>query len=272
MGVPGYLWPSTSIRHMNYRNVLLGILIVVPTLSAIGIFWWVSEQQYVAMTNLGLRLRVLHQSLADKGELGQRNWPSRKMAWKPMITAMQLEAKHTLVGRPGIHLSRPMHEQLSRFSGENFAGVADLKNVLSRLNFSDEVIEARWPIVFNQIENQSSLASVVQFHNEILAVLSSETAYSDWVSPILQQQQSVDKAIICKSLEEMKGFQAFSERVQHKCASKNPGKTAKWAVCAGRDEPINRQINELQKSLETNLVKFKSRWLVEDVNNLCSGT
>lgn len=271
MGVPGDLWPSTSIHHMKYRNVLLGILIVVPTLLAIGIFWWVSEQQYVAMTNLGLRLRVLHQSLADRGELGQRTWPSRKMAWKPMITAMQLEAKHALMGRPGVHLSRPMHEQLSRFSRENFEGEADLKNVLSRMNFSDEVIEARWPIVFNQIEHQASLASVARFHSEILVVLSSETAYSDWVSPILQQQQSLDKAVICKSLEEMKGFQTFTDRVQSKCASTNPGEKAKWAVCAGRNEPINRQMEELRKSLETNLVKFKSRWRVEDVNNLCSG-
>lgn len=256
--------------NMKYRNVLLGICIVVPMLLVVGILWRVSEQQYVAMTNLGLRLRVLHQSVLDGGRLSQKNWPSWKMVWKPMITAMQFEAKHALMEKQGIHLSRPMYEQLSRFSEENIDGETALKSMLFQLDFSDDVIEAKSPIVFSENEQESSLSTVTVFRNEISVVLSSETAYSDWLSPILEQQQLLDKAITCKTLEEIKAFQRFSERVQSKCASANSGETNKWTVCGGKDEPITRQMKELQISAEANLTKFKSRWFVKDVNNLCS--
>lgn len=261
---------SKAMINMKYKNVLFGISIVVLVLLAIGILWRVSEQQYVAMTNLGLRLRVLHQSVLDRGHLSQQNWPSWKMVWKPMITAMQFEAKHALMGKQGIHLSRPMYEQLSRFSEEKIDGEADLKNLLSQLNLSDDVIEAKSPIVFSEVEQKSSLSTVTWFRDELSGILSSETAYSAWLSPILQQQQSLDKAIACKTLEEIKAFQAFSDRLQSKCASTNPDETSKWTVCGGKDEPITRQMKELQLSSEANLMKFKSRWLVKDVDNLCS--
>lgn len=256
--------------NMKYQNVLLGICIVVPMLLVIGVVWRVSEQQYVAMTNLGLRLKVLHQSVLDGGQLGQKNLPSWKMVWKPMITAMQFEAKHALMGKQGIHLSRPMYEQLSRFSEENIDSEADLKNMLSQLNFSDDVIEARSPIVFSESERQYSLSTVTRFRNEMSAILSSETAYSDWLSPILQQQQSLDKATTCKTLMEIKAFQSFSDRLQSKCGSANAGETNKWEVCGGKDEPITRQMKELRISAEANLNKFKTRWSVKDVNDLCS--
>lgn len=255
---------------MKYQNMLLGICIVVPTLLVIGVVWRVSEQQYVAMTNLGLRLRVLHQSVLDGGQLGQKNWPSWKMTWKPMITAMQLEAKHALMEKQGIHLSRLMYEQLSQFAEENIDSEADLKNMLARLSFSDDVIEAKSPIVFSENERQFSRSTVIRFRNEMSAILSSETAYSDWLSPILQQQQSLDKATTCKTLMEIKAFQSFSDRLQSKCANTNSGETDKWEVCGGKDEPITRQMKELRISAEANLIKFKSRWPVKDVNDLCS--
>lgn len=253
--------------RMKYQNVLLGICIVIPMLLVIGVVWRVSELQYVAMTNMGLRLRVLHQSVSEGGQPGQKNWPSWKITWKPIITAMQLEAKHALMGKQGVHLSRPMYEQLSQFAEEHIDSEADLRNLLSRLNFSDGVIEAKSPIVFSENEQQASLSAVAGFRNEISAVLSSETAYSDWLSPILQQQQALDKSTTCKTLKEIKAFQTYSDRLKSKCASTE---TNKWAVCGGEDEPITRQMKELQISSESNLKKFKSRWLVEDVNDLCS--
>jgi hypothetical protein len=255
---------------MRFKKVLLGICVVVPMLLVTGILWWASEQQYVAMTNLGLRLRVLHQSVLDGGQLSQKNWPSWKMAWKPMITAMQFEAKHALMVKQGVHLSRPMYEQLSRFSEEKIDGEADLMNMLSQLNFPDDVIEAKSPIVFSENEQFSSLSTVDVFRKEITAILSSETAYSDWLSPILQQQQTLDKSTTCKTLMEIKAFQTYSDKLQSKCASTNSGEANKWAVCAGMDEPITRQMKELQASSEANLKKFKSRWLVNDVSGLCS--
>lgn len=187
-----------------------------------------------------------------------------------MITAMQFEAKHALMVKQGIHVSRTMYEQLSRFSEENIDGEADLKNVLTQLNFSDDVIEAKSPIVFSETEQLSSLSSLAGFRNEISAVLSSETDYSDWLSPILQQQKFLDKTTTCKTLMEIKAFQTYSDRLQSKCASTNSGETNILAVCAGMDEPIARQLKELQMSSEANLKKFKSRWFVEDVSGLCS--
>lgn len=251
---------------MKYGKVLLGFWIILPMVLAAGILWRVSEQQYVAMTNLGLRLRVLQQSTLAGEQLSQGNWPSWKTIWGPMITAMQFEAKHALAGWQGVHLSDPMHEQLLRFSERSIESEPDLKNVLSRLNLSDAVFETRLPIVFSKDEQQSSLSAVPLFRDEIAAIFASETAYSNWLSPILQQQESVDKSYICKTLKEIEGFQAFSDRLQSKCAStKN-----KWTVCGGKDEPVARQIKELRISFEANLAKFKSRWLVKDVKTLCA--
>lgn len=264
------LFEFKVLVNMKYQNVLFGISIVVLMLLAIGILWRASEQQYVAMTNLGLRLKVLHQSVSDRGQLGQKNWPSWKVTWKPMITAMQLEAKHALMGKQGIHLSRLMYEQLSQFAEEHIDNEADLKNMLSRLNLSDDVIEARSPIVFSENERQFSLSTVARFRDEMSAISSSETAYSDWLSPILQQQQSLDKATTCRTLMEIKAFQSFSDRLQSKCASTNSGETDKWGVCGGKEEPVTRQMKELRISAEANLIKFKSRWSVKDVNDLCS--
>lgn len=252
--------------NTKLRNAALGICIVVPLLSLAGILWQDSEQQYVAMTNLALRLKALQQSEWAGSQLGQKNWPSWEMAWKPMVTAMQFEAKQGTMRRKGFHLSNAMHEQLLRFSREKISGDADLKNLLSQLNFSDEVIEAKAPLVFSVNEHEYSLSTLAGFHNETSAILASETAYSDWLSPILQQQKSLDKSTTCKTLLEIKAFQVYADRLKSKCATE----TAKWAVCGGKDEPITRQMQELQMSLESNLKKFKSRWSVENVNDLCS--
>jgi hypothetical protein len=105
------------------------------------------------------------------------------------------------------------------------------------------------------------------FHKEISAILASEKAYSDWVFPILQQQKLLDRSTTCKTLMELKSFQAYSDRLKSKCATE----TNKWLVCGGENEPIARQMKELQASSESNLNKFKSRWLVENMNDLCSG-
>ena len=251
---------------MRYRNMLLGICIVVPLLLVIGIFWRDSEQQYVAMTNLGHRLRVLHQSVLDGRQSSQKYRPSWEMAWKPMVTAMQFEAKHALMRKQGFHLSRPMYEQLSRFSEESIDDETDLKNLLSHLDFSDAAFEAKAPLVFSENEQRYSLSTVAVFRHEISAVLSSETAYSDWLSPILHQQQLLDKSTTCKTLMEIKAFQTYSDRLKSKCAAKKN----KWAVCGGEDEPITRQMKELQITLESNLKKFRSRWSDENVNDLCA--
>jgi len=255
---------------MKYQNMLLGICLVVPMLLVAGIVWRVSEQQYVAMTNLGLRLKVLHQSVSEGGQLGQKNWPSWKMTWKPMITAMQLEAKHALMGKRGIHLSRPMYEQLSQFAEEHIDSDVDLNNMLSRMSFSDGVMDAKLPIVFSEGERQFSLSTVARYKDEMAAILTSEIAYSDWLSPILQQQQSLDKATTCKTLMEIKAFQSFSDRLLSKCANTNTGETNKWEVCGGKVEPVTRQMKELRISADANLNKFKSRWSVKDVDSLCS--
>lgn len=183
-----------------------------------------------------------------------------------MITAMQFEAKHALMEKQTIHLSRLMHEQLSQFAEENIDSEADLKNILSQLNFSDDVLEANSPIVFSENERKSSLSAVARFRNEISAILSSEAAYSDWLSPILHQQKLADKSTTCKTLMEIKAFQAYSDRLRSRCVTE----TNKWAVCGGEDEPITRQMKELQISSDSNLRKFKSRWFLENVNDICS--
>jgi hypothetical protein len=252
--------------NLKFRNVLLGICIVVPLLSVIAILWRDSEQQFVAMTNLGLRLKVLQQSELAGSQFNQKNWPSWKIVWKPMVTAMQFEAKHVAIRKKGFHLSNPMYEQLLRFSEEIISDETDLKKMLSKLNFSDEVIEAKAPFVFSVNEQKHSLSTLAGFYNETSAILSSESAYSEWLSPILQQQKLLDKSTTCKTLMEIKSFQAYSDRLKSKCASD----TKKWAVCGGKDEPITRQMQELQISLELNLKKFKSRWLVENMSDLCS--
>ncbi|HEY6095299.1 MAG TPA: hypothetical protein VIU93_10150 [Gallionellaceae bacterium] len=251
---------------MKYRKILLGICIVVPLLLLAGILWRDSEQQYVAMTNLGLRLKMLQQVELAGSQFSQKNWPSWEMAWKPMITAMQFEAKQAAMRKRGFHLSQTMYEQLLRFSEEKISDETDLKKLLSQLNFSDQVIAATAPLVFSVNEQEYSLSTVARFHNEASAVLSSEIAYSDWVSPILQQQRSLDRATTCKTLMEIKAFQLYTDRLKSKCATE----TDKWTVCSGKDEPVARQMQELQASLESNLKKFKSRWPVENVNDLCS--
>ncbi len=266
---PGNGHEPGQMVTMNYRKALLGIGIAVPLLLALlaaGILWRISEQQYVAMTNLGLRLKVLRQSLSEQRQPGQESRPSWKAIWKPMITAMQFDAKHALMGQQGMHLSRPMHEQLSRFSAAAIDSDADLKDTLSRLDLSEGVMEARLPIVFSESERLTALSSVDRFHQEISGILSSEAAYTDWLSPILQQQRSLDRSVICKTQVEIEAFQAFADTLQSKCAStKN-----KWTACGGKNESINRQMKELQTSLETSLAKFKSRWSVKDAGNLCS--
>lgn len=250
---------------MRYRNTLLGICIVVPLLLAMSILWRDSEQQYVAMTNLGHRLGVLRQSVLDV-QVGQKYRLSWEMAWKPMVTAMQFEARHALTGAQGFHLSRPMHEQLARFSEENIDNETGLKASLSRLNLSDAAFAAKAPLVFSEKEQRYSLSTVAVFRKEISAVLSSETAYSDWLSPILYQQQLLDRSTTCKTLLEIKAFQTYADRLKNKCAAKKN----KWAACGGENEPITRQMKELQMTLESNLKKFKSRWSVENVNDLCA--
>lgn len=250
---------------MRYRNTLLGICIVVPLLLAMSILWWDSERQYVALTNLGHRLAVLRQSVLDGRQVGEEYRP-RGMAWKPMVTAMQFEAKHALSGMPGFHLSRPMHEQLARFSEEDIGAETELKNSLSRLDFSAAVLEARAPLVFSENEQRYSLSTVAVFRKEISDILSGETAYSDWLSPILYQQQSQDRSTTCKTLLEIKAFQTYADRLKNKCAAKKN----KWAACGGENEPIARQLKELQLTLESNLKKFKSRWSVANVDELCA--
>ena len=252
--------------NMRFKNVLLGIGIVVPLLAVVAILWRDSEQQYVAMTNLGLRLSALQQSELDGGQFSQKNWPSWEIVWKPMVTAMQFEAKHVAMRRQGFHLSRTMYEQLARFAVENIDDETDLKNLLSQLNFSGDITEAKAPFVFSEHEQKYSLSTVAGFHNEISVILSSESVYSDWLSPILHQQLVLDKSTTCKTLLEIKAFQTYSDRLKSKCATE----TKKWAVCAGEDEPIARQMKELQVSSDSNLKKFKSRWFVENVNDLCS--
>lgn len=251
---------------MKYRKLILGICLALPLLLVAGILWRASEQQYVAMTNLGLRLRVLQESALNDGQLGQENRLSWVMAWKPLTTAMQFEARQALSGRRGIHLSRPMHEQLSQFSEGNIESEADLKAMLSRLKFSDEMIESNAPIVFSRNEQLSSSSSVARFRKEMAGVLSREAAYSNWLSPILRQQHSQDRSVICKTQVEIEAFQAFSDKLQSRCAStKN-----KWAACNGKSEPVARHMKELQMSLEADLEKFKSRWSFKDVGSLCS--
>lgn len=251
---------------MRYRNTLLGISIVVPLLLVISILWRDSERQYVAMTNLGHRLAVLRQSVLDGRQVSQKHRPSWEMAWKPMVTAMQFEARHALAGTQGFHLSRPMHEQLSRFSEKDIDDETGFKDLLSRLNLSEAVFVARVPLVFSADEQRYSLSTVAVFRKEISAMLSSETAYSDWLSPILYQQQLLDKSTTCKTLMEIKAFQTYSDRLKSKCAAKKN----KWAVCSGENAPITRQMKELQMTLESNLKKFQSRWSVENVNDLCA--
>lgn len=251
---------------MRLQNVLLGLCIVVPLLLAAAVLWRDSEEQYVAMTNLGLRLRVLHQSELDRGQFSQKNWSSWEMVWRPMVVAMQFEAKQAVLRKQGFHLSRPMYEQLSRFAEANIDDEPDLMKLLNQLNFSGDVVEAKAPFVFSEHEQITSLATVTGFHNEVSAILSSESAYSDWLSPILQQQKSLDRSTTCKTLMGLKAFQAYSDRLNSKCAAE----TKKWAVCGGVNESLTRQMKELQVSSESNLNKYKSRWFVENMNDLCS--
>jgi hypothetical protein len=111
------------------------------------------------------------------------------------------------------------------------------------------------------------LATVNGFRNEVSAALASETALSEWLSPILLQQKALDQSVTCKTMAELKTFQAYADRIRKKCAAE----TKKWAVCSGEDEAITRQMKELQASSESNLNKFRSRWFVENVNELCVG-
>jgi hypothetical protein len=252
--------------NTKLKKTLLGICIVAPLLAVAAILWRDSEQQYVEMTNLGLRLSVLRQSVSDGGQFGQKNWPSWEIVWKPMVTAMQFEASHAAMRWRGFHLSRPMYEQLSRFVDEKINDESDLKSLLSQMNFSDDVIEAKVPLVFSKREQQYSRSTVAGFRNEISAILSGEAAYSEWLSPILYQQEVLDKSTTCKTLMEIKAFQTYTDRLKSKCASE----TKKWAECGGENEAITRQMKELQVSAEANLRKFKSRWPVENVNELCS--
>lgn len=250
---------------MRYQKMLLGLCIVVPLLLALGILWRDSEQQYVAMTNLALRLEVLQKSEFERARLNHKSGPSWEIVWKPMVTAMQFEAKHASLRWQGYHLSQLMHEQLSRFAQENIKDESDLKNLLSQLNFSGDVVEAKLPFVFSQQEQQYSLLILAGFRNDISALSSSETAYSDWLLPILQQQQLLDKTTTCKTLAEIKAFQTYSDRLKSKCATD----AKKWAVCGGEDGPISRQMKELQATLESNLKKFQSRWSFENVHDVC---
>ena len=251
---------------MKYRYAFLGLGIFLPVLLLAGILWYDSEQQYVAMTNLGRRLKVLQQSGLVANQPGQKNGRPWKMVWKPMLTAMQYEARHAAMRPKGLHLSQAMYEQLSRFSEENIGDEADLRKVLSRLKFPDESLEAKAPIVLGTKEQAYSLATLAEFHKETAAILASENAYSDWLTPILQQQRLLDRTTTCKTLKEMKAFQVYGDRLRSKCATE----TEKWAVCGRKDEPIARQMQELQLSLESNFRKFKSRWPVDNVNDLCA--
>ena len=252
--------------NTKFKKALPGIGIVALLLAFASVLWRDSEQQYVAMTNLGLRLRVLQQSVLDGGRFGQKNRPSWKIVWKPMVTAMQFEANHAAMRWQGVHLSRPMYEQLSRFAGEKIDDESDLMGLLSNLNFSDDVVAAQVPLIFSEQEQQYSRSAVAGFRGEISAILSSEAAYSEWLSPILYQQQVLDKSTTCKTLMEIRAFQTYADRLKNKCASE----TKKWSVCGGDDEPIARQMQELQISAEANLKKFKTRWSVENVSELCS--
>jgi hypothetical protein len=238
---------------------------VVSLLLAAGILWRESEQQYVAMTNLALRLEVLQKSAAER-QLGQLSWPSWEIVWKPMVTAMQFEARIATIRWRGYHLSRTMHEQLSRIAEAKIGDEADLKNLLAQLDFSGDAVEARLPLVFSERQQQYSLSTLTGFRDDIAARLSRETAYADWLMPILQQQQSLDKATTCRTLAEIKAFQTYTDRLQSRCVTDSK----KWAVCAGKNEPITRQMKELQATLESNLKKFKSRWPTENVHDLCS--
>lgn len=252
---------------MKYRNVVVGIgiaLSVLLALLATAILWRDSEQEYVAMTNLGLRLKVLRQSVLNPGLPDQENLHTFRTIWRPMITAMQIEARHAL-RTPGLHASSQLHEQLAQFSETTLNDEADWKSMLSRLDFPESVIEPRLPIVFSEKEQLASLSTVNEFQKEILLASSSESAYTSWLSPILQQQQAHDRSVLCKTRAEIEAFQMFSDKLQSKCASTRN----KWTACSGKNESIARQMKELQMTFDTSLAKYKSRWTVKDVENLC---
>jgi len=252
---------------MRYKIVFLFLCIVALLLAVVGILWRDSEQQYVAMTNLAQRLQVLQQAGLNDKQSGPKIWPSWQTSWKPLVLAMQFEAKQAVLRGRGFHLSQPMYEQLLNFAEMKIDDESGLKKFLAQLNFSGDVVAAKAPFVFFEQERIDSSTTVTGFRNEVSAALASEAALSEWLSPILLQQKALDQSVTCKTVAELKTFQAYADRIRKKCAAD----TKKWAVCSGEDESIARQVKELQTSSESNLNKFKSRWFVDNVNELCAG-
>ena len=255
---------------MKYKTALLGTCVVVLLLLVAGTLWKSSERQYVTITNLGLRLKVLQQAILSKAKFEQKSWPSWEMIWKPMLASMQTEAQRAVAEEQGIHISEAMYQQLSRFAGADIGGEDAFKNVASQLDFPDAEIKARLPVVFSGQEQQASMYNVDRFREEIAGILSKEAGYLDWLSPILYEQRLRDRAVACKVLMEISAFKAYSDRLRSRCANASPRTKSKWKACSGEGEPIVRQMRELQVTSAVNLEKFKSRWPVKDGEDICS--
>lgn len=249
-------------KRLPYLKVLLAIV----ALFALAILWRESERQYVTMMNLTQRLEALRPLIMDEKLPLKKYSPAGEVAWKPMLIAMQFEAKQALGRMQGFHATGSMYEPLSRFAAVNLDDAPSVKHFLSKMSFGQAALETNVPLVFSADEQRYSRLSVAAFRQEITAMQSREAAYVDWLSPILYQQQRLDRSTTCKTLMELKAFQTYADRLKSRCEAKKN----KWAVCGGESEPITRQMKELQMTLESNLKKFQSRWPRENVNELCA--